>query len=130
MAKKKGAPRGRVSLDNNDLTNDTRNKLNRLDDVVSPYGNMMTLEDLSDIVDTVKAECGEDAKVSVKVDDYYGNHVDIVWYRPETDEEWAKRVEANKKRSIAAREQRKTEKAQKEVNERAELTRLQEKYKA
>ncbi len=130
MAKKKGAPRGRVSLDNNDLTNDTRNKLNRLDDVVSPYGNMMTLEDLSDIVDTVKAECGEDAKVSVKVDDYYGNHVDIVWYRPETDEEWAKRVAANEKRSIAMRKQRKTEKAQKEVNERAELTRLQEKYKA
>lgn len=128
MTKKKSEERGKVTLGLNDLSSETYKLVQRLDDVVSSYGDKMSIKDLSGIVDAIKAECGDDAKVNVDIDDYFGNSVDITWYRPETDEEWAKRLEANKKRSVAARKQRKVEKAQKEINERAELTRLQEKY--
>ena len=128
MAKKKSQERGKVTLGLNDLSTETYKLVQRLDDVVSSCGERMLITDLSEIVDAIKAECGKDAKVSVHIDDYYGNHVDIAWYRPETDEEWAKRLETNKKRSIATRQQRKDEKAKKEIKERAELARLQEKY--
>lgn len=128
MTKKKSEERGKVTLGLNDLSSETYKLVQRLDDVVSSYGDKMSIKDLSGIVDAIKAECGDDAKVNVDIDDYFGNSVDITWYRPETDEEWAKRLEANKKRSVAARKQRKAEKTQKEIDERAELTRLQEKY--
>ena len=128
MAKKKSEERGKITLGLKDLSSETYKLVQRLDDVVSSYGDKMSIKDLSEIVDVIKAECGEYAKVNVHIDDYYGNSVDITWYRPETDEEWTKRLEANKKRSVAARNQRKAEKAKKEIKERAELARLQEKY--
>jgi len=128
MAKKKLQERGKVKLGLNDLSNDVYKAVHRLDEVVSTYGNKMSIKDLSGIVDAIKAECGEDAAVGVLIDDYFGNSVDITWHRPETDEEWAKRLEANKKRSVVARKQRKAEKEQKEIGERAELARLQKKY--
>ncbi len=128
MAKKKSEERGKVTLGLNDLSNETHMFLQRLDDVVSQCGDSMLITKLAEIVDAIKAECGEDAKVSVHIDDYFGNHVDITWYRPETDEEWAKRLATNKKRSVAARKQRKAEKVKKEIKERAEFARLQKKY--
>ena len=128
MAKKKSQERGKVKLDLYDLSNDVYQAIHRLVDVVSTYGDKMSIKDLSEVVDTIKAECGEDAAVAVLIDDHFGNSVNITWHRPETDEEWAKRLEANKKRSVATRKQRKVEKEQKEIAERAELARLQEKY--
>lgn len=128
MTKAKKNERGKVKLGLNDLTDETRIALDDLDAVVSSYGDMMSIKDLSNIVELVKDECGEDAEISVHIDDYFGNSVDITWYRSETDEEWAKRLEANKKRSVAAREQRKAEKVKKEIKERADLVRLQKKY--
>ncbi|KKM06002.1 hypothetical protein LCGC14_1748310, partial [marine sediment metagenome] len=117
-----------VKLGRNQLSDKTRNQLDCLDAVVSPYGDSMCIKDLSEIIDAVKAECGEDAEVSVHVDDYFGNHTDIVWFRSETDEEWEKRLEANKKRIKTAAAARKAAKKQKEIDERAELVRLRERY--
>lgn len=128
MAKKKSQERGRIKLGLNDLSHDVCRAVNRLDDVVSSYGSRMSIKDLSEIVDAIKAECGEDAAVGVLIDDYFGNSVSIDWYRPETDEEWAKRLEANKKRSVATRKQRKADKAQKIADEKAVLERLKKKY--
>ena len=128
MAKKKTQERGKITLGLKDLSTEAYKLVQRLDDVVSSYGDKMSIKDLSEIVEGIKAECGEDAKINVDIDDYFGNSVDITWYRPETDEEWAKRLETNKKRSVAARKQRKDEKEQKEIGERAELARLQKKY--
>lgn len=128
MAKAKKNERGKVRLGLNDLTNETRSALDDLDAVVSSYGDMMSIKDLSKIVELVKAECGEDAEISVLIDDYYGNSVDIRWSRPETDDEWTKRLEANKKRVKAAAVTRKATKKQKEIKERAEFARLQKKY--
>lgn len=128
MAKKKIQERGKIALDHTDLTDETRTALDRLDDVVSSYGNMMSINDLAEIVDAVKAECGEDAEISVHIDDYYGNSVNIRWSRPETDEEWAKRLERNKNIAAGQRKKRATEKKNKEIKERAELERLQKKY--
>ncbi len=130
MAKKKSEERGKVTLGLNDLSNETHMFLQRLDDVVSQCGDSMLITKLAEIVDAIKAECGEDAAVSVHIDDYFGNHVEITWYRPETDEEWAKRLEANKNKAAGQRKKRATDKAQKEIDERAELARLQEKFKA
>ena len=128
MAKKKSEGRGKITLGLKDLSNETYKLVQRLDDVVSQCRDSMPIKDLSEIVDTIKAECGEDAKVSVHIDDYYGNHVDIIWYRPETDEEWAKRLEANENKAAGQRKKRATDKKNKEIKERAELVRLQEKY--
>lgn len=128
MAKKKTQERGKVKLGLNDLSNDTYKLIHRLDEIVSSYGSRMSIGDLSEIVDAVKAECGEDAAVAVLPDDYFGNSVEIDWWRPETDEEWAKRLETNKKRAAATREQRATQKKNKEIAERAEFARLQKKY--
>ena len=128
MAKKKSAERGKVTLGVNDLSNETHMFLQRLDDVVSQCGDSMLITKLAEIVDAIKTECGEDAKVSVHIDDFYGNHVDITWYRPETDEEWAKRLEANKNKAAGQRKKRATDKAKKEIDERAQLARLQKKY--
>ncbi len=128
MAKKKSEERGKVTLGLNDLSNETHMFLQRLDDVVSQCGDSMLITKLAEIVDAIKTECGDDAVVAVLLNDYFGNSVDITWYRPETDEEWAKRLATNKKRSVAARKQRKAEKVKKEIKERAEFARLQKKY--
>ena len=128
MAKKKSQERGKIKLGLNDLSDDVYKAVNRLDNIVSSYDSNMSIKDLLKILDAIKAECGEDAAVAVHVDDHFGNSVDIDWYRSETDEEWAKRLEANKKRSVATRKQRKAEKAQKETDEMAELERLKKKY--
>lgn len=128
MDKAKKNERGRIMLDHTDLTNATFCVLDDLDAIVTSYGDMMSIKDLSNIVDTVKAECGEDAKVRVHIDDHFGNSVNICWSRPETDDEWAKRLEANKKRAKTAAVTRKAAKKQKEINERAVLARLQKKY--
>ncbi|KKM61811.1 hypothetical protein LCGC14_1527920 [marine sediment metagenome] len=130
MTKKKSVERGKVTLGVKDLSNETHMFLQRLDDVVSQCGDSMLITKLAEIVDAIKAECGEDAKVSVHIDDYFGNHVDITWYRPETDEEWAKRLEANKNKAAGQRKKRATDKKNKEIKERAELARLSKKYKA
>ena len=129
MAKKKSEERGKVTLGLNNLTSETHALLQRLDDVVSQCGDSMPIKDLSEIVDVIKVECGEDAKVSVHIDDYFGNHVNIEWYRPETDEEWAKRLERNKNIAAGQRKKRVADKVQKEADERAQLARLTEKYK-
>ncbi len=131
MAKtnKKSGQRGKVTLGLTHLSDKTYALLvNRLADIVCSYGDMMPIKDLSEIVDAVKAECGDDAKVAVKIDDYFGHSVDIIWYRPETDEEWAKRLEANKNKAAGQRKKRAADKVKKEIDERAQLARLQEKY--
>ena len=128
MAKAKKGERGKVQLDHNNLSDETRELLDSLDDVVSSYGNMMSIKDLAKIVDAVKAECGEDAEVSVHMDDYFGNSVTIKWYRPETDDEWDKRLVANKNKAAGQRKKRATDKKKKEIKERAELERLSKKY--
>ncbi len=128
MAKEKNKERGKVRLGLNHLSPETYKLLQRLDDVVSTCGDEMPITVLADIVGAIKAECGEDASVSVQMDDYFGNHVDITWYRSETDEEWAKRLEANKNKAAGQRKKRATDKLKKEEKERAELARLTEKY--
>ncbi len=128
MAKKKSQERGKVTLGLKDLSSETYKLVQRLDDVVSSYGDKMSIKDLSEIVEGIKAECGEDAKINVDIDDYFGNSVDITWYRPETDEEWTKRLEANKNKAAGQRKKRATDKKKKEIAERAELARLQGKY--
>ena len=127
-ANKKSGQRGKVTLGLNDLTDETYKLTTRLDDVVSSYGNRMPIKDLSEIVDAIKAECGDDASVAVLIDDYYGHSVDITWYRPETDEEWEKRLEANKNKAAGQRKKRATDKKKKEIKELEELARLTKKY--
>ncbi len=127
-ANKKSGQRGKVTLGLTHLSDKTYALITRLDDIACSYGDMMPIKDLSEIVDAVKAECGDDAKVAVKIDDHFGHSVDIIWYRPETDEEWAKRLEANKNKAAGQRKKRATDKKNKEIKERAELARLQDKY--
>jgi len=126
---KKGE-RGKVKLGLNELTDETRIMLDRLDDVVASYGNMMSIKDLLEIINAVKAECGEEAEVSVNIDDYFGNSVNIKWWRPETDEEWDKRLERNKNIAAGQRKKRAIDKKNKEAKERAEFARLKKKYSA
>ncbi len=128
MAKKKTQERGKVKLGLNDLSNETYCLIHRLDDVVSQCGERMPITVLAEIVNAIKAECGNDAVVAVLIDDYFGNSVDITWYRPETDEEWAKRLEANKNKAAGQRKKRAADKKNKEIKERAELVRLKEKF--
>lgn len=129
MAKAKKDERGKVKLGLKDLSDETYRLVHRLDDILSSYGNMgLTADELLEIGQALKDECGGDANAWVCINDHFGNSVDMKWHRPETDEEWAKRLEANKKRSVATRKQRKAEKAQKETDEKAELERLKKKY--
>ena len=128
MAKAKKNERGKVKLGLNELTDKTYCLVQLLTDVVSQCGTRMPITDLAEIVDAIKTECGDDAVVAVLIDDHFGNSVEIIWYRPETDEEWAKRLEANKKRAKTAVATRKATKKQKEIKERAELARLKKKY--
>lgn len=129
MAKAKKNDRGRIKLGLKDLSDDTYKLVNRLDSIVSSYGDMgLTANELLEIGQALKDECGGDANAWISLDDYFGNSVNMKWWRPETDDEWAKRLEANKKRAKTAVVTRKATKEQKEIKERAELERLQKKY--
>ncbi len=129
MAKAKKNERGKVKLGLKDLTNPTRIMLDRLDNMISSYGDMgLTANELLEIGQALQDECGGDANAWICADDYFGNSVDMKWSRPETDEEWAKRLEANKNKAAGQRKKRAADKKQKVLDEKAELARLQEKY--
>ncbi len=129
MAKAKKNERGKVKLGPKDLSDKTYRLVHRLDDIVSSYGDMgLTADELLEIGQALKDECGGDANAWVCIDDYFGNSVDMKWWRPETDEEWAKRLEANKNKAAGQRKKRAVDKKNKEIKERAELERLKKKY--
>lgn len=125
MAKAKNKERGKVKLTEKDISREGSIALNNLSDVL--HGT--SLKNVQDATDILKAECGEDAEVTFNYDYHYGeSDVTIRWDRPETDEEWAKRLERNKNIAVGQRKKRATDKKKKEIAERAELARLQEKY--
>lgn len=129
MTKAKKNERGKIKLGLKDLSDKTYKLVHRLDDIVSSYGDTgLTADDLLEIAQALKDECGGDANAWICIDDYFGNSVGMEWYRPETDEEWAKRLEANKNKAAGQRKKRATDKKNAEIKERAQLARLQEKY--
>lgn len=70
-------------------------------------------------------------RVEVHVDTYYDStdvEILIKTTRPETDEEFAKRLEANKKAAAKNRAARAKAKAEQEARERAQLAALKAKY--
>lgn len=125
MAKKKSEERGKVKLTETDISREGSIALSNLSDI--RHG--LSLNDVQGTLDILKAECGESVVITLNYDSYYGDSDNsIEWYRPETDEEWAKRLERNKNIAAGQRKKRATDKKKKEEKERSELVRLQKKY--
>lgn len=129
MTKAKKDERGKVKLGLKDLSDKTYKLVQRLDNIVSSIGDMgLTADELLEIAQALKDECGSDANAWICIDDYYGNSVDMQWHRPETDEEWAARLERNKNIAAGQRKKRAADKIKKMEDEKAELARLAKKY--
>ena len=129
MTKAKKNERGKIKLGLNDLSDKTYRLVHRLDNIASSYGDTgLTADELLEIAQALKDECGGDANVWIYIDDYLGNSLDMKWHRPETDEEWAKRLEANKNKAAGQRKKRAADKIKMMADEKAELARLAKKY--
>ena len=129
MTKAKKNERGKIKLGLKDLSDNTYKLVHRLDDIVSSYGDMgLTADELLEIAQALKDECGGDANAWICIDDHFGNSVDMKWHRPETDEEWAARLERNKNIAAGQRKKRAADKIKKMEDEKAELARLAKKY--
>ena len=114
MAKKKTLERGEVKLGLNDLSDETYKLVQRLDDMASTWAGMgLTADELLQIAQALKDECGGESRAWIKLDDYFGNSVDMCWTRPETDDEWTKRLYKNKHNALVARKDRAADKQQK-----------------
>lgn len=125
MAKAKKNDRGKVKLTEKDISREGSIALSNLSDI----NHGLSLNNVQDAIDIIKAECGESVVITLNNDSYYGeSDATIQWSRPETDEEWAKRLERNKNIAAGQRKKRATDKKNKEIKERAELERLSKKY--
>lgn len=128
MAKAKKAPqKHRIALDASKLTVEASVALSGLTELLCGYSDM-TIDKVLESFTLLNAECGGDAKVSLKEDDYFGNSADIVWYRYETDEEFKKRLARNEVNSKAQIKRNATLRKKKIADEKDELKRLRAKY--
>lgn len=118
----KNSDRGVVKLTDNDLSQEGRNALHNLGD------RYTTINEIQAALDVLKAEGVGNANMEFDYDNYYGSNFSIHWQRDETDEEWEARINKNKKIAAGQRKKRAADKEQKELDERAELVRLQKKY--
>ncbi len=114
--------RGIVKLTDKDLSQEACRALCNLGD------RYTTINEIQEALDVLKAEGVGNADLEFDYDNYYGSSFSIRWTRDETDEEWATRVAKNKKIAAGQRKRRAEDKVKKELAERAELARLQEKY--
>jgi len=129
MAKAKKAPqKNRITLDASKLSIKASTTLSSLTRLLSYGYDTMTIDDALECFKRLKTECGGDAKVSLSEDDYMGNSANIIWYRDETDEEFAKRLKRNAAIAEGQRKKRATDKLKAIANEKVDLRRLQKKY--
>ncbi len=129
MAKaKKELQKQRVALDSRKLTREASAALSELTNLLFSGYEVMTIDTVLERFNLLKAECGGDAKVSLKTDDYFGNEANIIWYRDETDDEFKKRLARNVAISEGQRKKRAADRVKKIENEKADLERLRKKY--
>ena len=129
MAKAKKAPQKlKIALDSSKLSREACIALSELTNLLSSGYMVVTLDDTLERFKLLKKECGGDAKISLIQDDYHGNTANIVWYRDETDEEFAKRLVRNKNIAAGQKKKRATDKIKAITKEKADLKRLQKKY--
>lgn len=129
MAKKKEAPKKhRIALDACKLSQEASIVLSSLTCLLSGAYELVTLDEVLERFKLLKKECGGDAKISLREDDYFGNSADITWYRDETDEEFAKRLKRNVAIAEGQRKKRATDKIKAIEKDKADLKRLRAKY--
>lgn len=124
MSKPDPNKKRKVQLSSHNLSDDTRKSLSLITNII--HG--ISINDLLEIIETIKNECGGDATISVSNDDYWGSDSDIEWFRLETDEEVAKRIAKANKARISSAETQKRKAEEKIAKEKAELDRLRKKY--
>jgi len=128
MAKRNESDKREIKLGVNDLSKDSKEKLYSLTKIIS-YLDGMKVKDIISVVEFIQAECGEDAVIDVEYNDYWGSsEADIKWSRLETDDEVKNRMTKSAKQKKTATANRKLKKAQKVVDDKAELARLRKLY--
>lgn len=123
----KAPKKRRIALDASKLSQEASAALNGLTELLSGYGDI-TIDKVLERFNLLRAECGGDAKVSLKEDDYWGDSADITWYRDETDDEFKKRLKKNKAIAEGQRKRTVILKKKKIADEKDELKRLRAKY--
>lgn len=117
--------RRNVKLENKNLTRGAATALSSLTDIF--HG--MTVADILKAIEVISAECGKNAIITLDYDNINGYHYsDILWWRPETDEEWKKRLQKNVRISKATATKHKENAKKKVEKEKADLARLKAKY--
>ncbi len=100
--------------------------------VFEKYDLEGNLDHAIDLLTNLRKEVGGDAFLSINsyksYDGYINTTIDVVWRRPETDQEYEKRCRSHYKRSAAARKAHAAQKEKKEKEERELFLKLKAKY--
>jgi len=124
MTKQNPREKRRVELSLTDAPVEVQKALYSLDGI--QHG--LTVQHIMNAIELIKAECGDDALISLEYESDWGSNQFLSWYQLETDEEVEKRIAKAEKAKKTAAETRKKKKLEAIKKEKEELQRLLLKY--